>query len=129
MFLNHTAGCTYMTMDKALPFQMEEFQVNNDAGPGGYMIKWDSPRGILVVWCLKYSLTGTKGMTFSTAGLMFLQLLSSQQHYAHLWSAAEIMKGKMADFGAQVATSGQSSSSSASQPAPLSLALQPTVWV
>ena len=113
-------------MDKPFPIQMEEFEVG---GKGGTQVKWDSAEGILVVWRCRYKLEGTNGINFMQAGLMFLQLLTDQQHYAKLWTAASIMKDKMADFGAQVATCVLGSSSSVSQPKPMSLALQPTHWV
>ena len=63
------------------------------------------------------------------AGLMFLQLLTDQQHYANLWTAAAIMKDKMADFGSKVATGGFEPSSSSTRHERLTLALQPSQWV
>ena len=126
MFLDHTVGCTYMTLDKPFPLRMQEFEVG---GKGGTQVKWDSAEGILVVWCCKYSLGGTNGINFMQAGLVFLQLLTDQQHYANLWSAAAIMKDKMADFGSKVATGGFEPSSSSTPHEGLTLALQPSQWV
>ena len=126
LFLNHTLGCTYMTLDKPFPLQMQEFEVG---GAGGFKVKWDSTEGILVVWCCKYSLRAPNGINFMQAGLMFLQLLTDQQHYANLWSAAAIMRDKMADFGAKVATVGFEPSSSSDPHEELTVALQPSQWV
>ena len=106
---------------------MRDFQVGE--GADGYKISWDNVAGILVVWCCKYSLGGTNGIHFMGAGLMFLQLLTDQQHYANLWSAAAIMRDKMADFGSKVATVGFEPSSSSTPHEGLTLALQPSHWV
>ena len=85
-----------MFADKPFPIQMQEFEVG---GPGGTPVMWDSVDGILVVWCCKYSLGGTNGITFMQAGLMFLHLLTDQQHYDNLWPAAAIStKGKRQIF-------------------------------
>ena len=87
---------------------MQEFEV----GESGVQVVWDSAEGILVVWCCKYSLGGTNGIKFMEAGLMFLQLLTYQQHYTSLWSAAASVRDKIAHFGAKVATAGLEPSSS-----------------
>ena len=52
---------------------------------------------------------------------MFLQLLTDQQHYTSLWSAAASMRDKIADFGAKVATAGLEPSSSSTPHAGLLL--------
>ena len=125
LFLDHTVGCTYMTLGQPFPLQMSEFVVG---GPGGTKIIWDAAGGILVVWCCKYALGGTNGIEFMQAGLMFLQLLTDQQHYTSLWSAAASMRDKIADFGAKVATAGLEPSSSSTPHEGLPLALQPSLW-
>ena len=110
LFLEHTPGCTYMTLDYPFAQQMEPFWVSEDK-----RVIWDSGTGILVVWCLKYHLGGPKGISFSDAGLMFLQLLSTMQHHLQLFSAAEVMRKNMADFGAKVVSLGMLPNSSTSQ--------------
>ena len=125
MSQDHTVGCTYMTLDKPFTICMTEFEVG---GPGGHKVKWDSQekKGIQVVWCWKYSLGGTKGITFMHAGLMFLQLLTDQQHYANQWTAAAIMKDNIAELGSRVATAGGfEPSSSPTRPERLTMALPP----
>ena len=93
LFQPHTLGEYYMTLDRPFTIKMMEFQVGGDKG---YKVRWDSPendgKGIQVVWCWRYALGGNKGITFMQAGLMYLQLLSEQQHYHCLFTAAGIMK-------------------------------------
>ena len=126
LFLDHTVGCTYMALDKPVPIKMQEFEVG---GKGGHPVKWDYDQCILVVWCFKYSIGGTNGIKFMQAGLMFLQLLTDQQHCANLLSAAAIMREHMADFASKVATEGIEPSSSSTPHEGLTLALQPSQWV
>ena len=96
-------------------------------------VQWDGQegdsKGIMVVWCLKYTLGGTQGMDFIGAGLMFIQLLTSLQHYHNLWAAGDVMRGKMADFASQIATAGGGPSSGLDLPGGSTLALQPAHWV
>ena len=111
LFLDHEVGSQYMTLDKPWVLFMEEsasfkHDVQQEAPDG------KKKGGIKVVYCFKYKVGGTDGIRIMKAGIMFLQHLSMQNHYAHLWAVAAIMKDKMGEFGAKVACMQKSSSSS-----------------
>ena len=99
---------------------MQQFALEN-----GTKVLWDCQGGIRVVWCLKYTLGGRLGMDFIGAGLMFTQLLTSEQHYANLWALGHAMRGKLADFASQIATESGGPSSSLDLRGGPPLALQP----
>ena len=111
-------------LDKPFPLRMQQFKLKCETP-----VLWDSEegncQGIMVVWCLKYTLGGNRGMSFIGAGLMFIQLLTSLQHYHNLWAASEIRRDKTADFASQIATAGWGPSSSLDLPGGPPLALQP----
>ena len=93
MFMDHDVGSQYMTLDKPWVVHKGESE----------RIKHDVPNGMQVVFCFKYMVGGDDGIKVLNAGIMFLQHLSTQNHYANLWAVAAIMKDKMGEFGAKFA--------------------------
>ena len=59
--------------------------------------------GVKVAYCLQYQLGGPNGMEIQTGGLVLLQHLGTQRHWAQLFALASVMRQKMADFSSKVA--------------------------
>ena len=93
LFMQHEVGGMYMTLDKPFVLQMA----------ASSYAKQDVLNGIQVVYCFKYKVGGNDGITIMRAGIMFLQLLTTQHHWTNLWAVASIMKEKMGEFGSKVA--------------------------
>ena len=66
----------------------------------------DDPRGMKLVYVLKYTIEEPQGIRFLESGAVFQQLLESAGHTCMLNILSGIMKPKLADFGAWVGAQG-----------------------
>jgi len=122
LFLAHQVGSRYITFDKPWTVQMGEgnslfYDVHWKAEDGTKL------HGMSVVYCFQYQVTGANEVQLLKAGIMFMQHLSMQNHFANLWAVANIMKDKMGELGAQLARLQQGGSMASSSSAPLSALL------
>jgi len=60
------------------------------------------PNGLHVVYGIRYKPGGAVGITIIKSDIMLIQFLSNRLRFAHMLDVADIVKGRMADIGAQV---------------------------
>ena len=95
LWMYMTVGTKMFTLDapKVLPM---------NAGPGTGLDK-DHPKGVQASYCIKYYTTKEGGIQLVKGGLVFQQHINLTQHFANLYTMAELMVVKMQFFASDIA--------------------------
>ena len=99
LWLSITPGDMLITLDAPFVLQLPESYdglVKHD--------DWQLPcGGVKVAYVLQYQLGEPNGMDIQKGGLVLLQHLGTQKHWAKLFALASVMQKKMANFSPKIA--------------------------